>query len=257
MKQNSVAYFRKLFKGKKILILDLETSPNEGYFWRPGKQVVTHKQIQKERQIICASYKWAGEKEVDTLHFGLKKQDDTTLLRQLTKIINSANIIVGQNSDKFDLPWVQGRLFIKQLPPILTRPALVSLDTLKLSRNSLGLNAYRLDYLSKLMGLGGKIRMEYDDWVDIMSKKCPVAFAKMLKYCPKDVNDTETILYKMLPYVRIPSSLSKVLSGHTIGCTKCGSLNYGTRGSGSTNAGVLYSRCLCNDCGSWFKGPKL
>ncbi len=245
----------KDFKGKDVLFVDLETAYNLVPCWRPGKQFIGH-EIIRERQIICACWKWAGEPTVYTSDFGLRKQDDTRVLKEITKVINSTKVVIGQNIDRFDLPWIQGRNCLRQLPPIKQKPLLMTLDTLKLSRGTLNLNSYKLDYLSKKFGLGGKIRMQFEDWTDILERKCPVAYAKMLKYCPKDVRDVEKIFYKLLPYVKLPQGLATILGGSRKGCPECGTMEFRVRGYVTELSGIQKIDCECKYCGRRYRGER-
>ncbi len=251
--QPQIDTMKKLLKSIKCLILDCETTPNHGWFWRPGsKQSISHKQIIEERKIICISYKWAGQKKTHTLDFGLRKQDDTHLLKEITKLINEADIVVGQNHDRFDLPWIQGRLFIKGLEPIKNRPGLITLDTLKLARGTLGLNAFRLDYMSKVIGRKGKIVMEIEDWLNIIYHKDKKSWAKMLKYCPDDVNETEQLLYRQLPYVKLTGFLGELQKGILRICPDCKSIKTKKRGKRGSKDGK--QRYQCNDCNVMWSG---
>lgn len=241
--------------GKGILVLDLETAYNQTAVYSTGEQYVGHKNILQERKIICACYKWVGEDQVYTLDFGLKKQDDTELLKKLTKVINSATIILGQNSDKYDIRFIQGRLFLKQLPPIANKPTLLTLDTMKLAKSTLNLNSYSLDYFSKSLGLGGKIRMQFDDWVDILDRQCPKAFAKMLKYCAKDVRDTEKVFLKMRPYIKLPFPLYGDGKSH---CPNCPADTLRRKKTIRTMpSGIRKQTWTCLGCGVSFTGDRV
>ena len=90
-------------KTARVLIYDLETSPNIGWFWRAGyKQNIQPNQIIKERAIICVSYKWLGEDQVYNLNWD-KNQDDKFLIEQFVEVLNEADLIVAHNGDNFDL----------------------------------------------------------------------------------------------------------------------------------------------------------
>ena len=52
-------------KKAKILIYDLETSPNQGYTWGKYEQNVI--QFTKEWELLSFAYKWLGEKKVKCL----------------------------------------------------------------------------------------------------------------------------------------------------------------------------------------------
>lgn len=250
---------KRNLKGAGILFLDIETSHNIGVFFRPGKQYVSHKQILQEAKIICVCYKWGGEDKVYTEHFGLKKQDDTPLLRKIVKVINSAECVITQNGDRFDLPWIQHQLCVRGLPPINSKPHLLTLDTLKASRCAFNRNSHSLDYRSRLYGYGGKIRMQQEDWIDIIWRKDPKAFEKMLRYCPKDVKDLEKVFLKELPYIKLPPWFGILLGGSRSSCPACGSDKRRSRGYVCTQSGIMKHswECMNRPCVRRYVGERI
>ena len=47
----------------RILLLDIETSPHSVFAWGLFKQNISIGQIQDTSRVLCASYKWLGEKK--------------------------------------------------------------------------------------------------------------------------------------------------------------------------------------------------
>ena len=63
-----IAKFRD--KEKKILLLDIEVSPNIVSSWRIGSKVfLSPDNIIKERAVICVAYKWYGEKKTYSIQW--------------------------------------------------------------------------------------------------------------------------------------------------------------------------------------------
>ena len=120
--KEKVKRFRRLF-------FDIETSYNVVSTWRVGYDInITHDNIIKERAIICICYKWASEKKVHSLQWN--KGNDKQMLIDFIKILNSADEIVGQNSDRFDMKWVRTRCLYHG---ILMFPSYQTVDTMKLA----------------------------------------------------------------------------------------------------------------------------
>lgn len=244
----------------KVLTVDIETAPNIGVFFRTGQnQNIDHKQIIQERFIISVSWKWINDSKVYHLDCGLNRQDDYRLLKKFQKVLLSADLIVGQNSDAFDLKWINGRLAYHGLPAIPDKKAIMTLDTLKLARGAFNLNCFKLDYMLKYFGFSPKIKMDLDDWINIIIHKCSKSMAKMIKYNKKDVSDTEKLLLKILPYVNLPIHLGVLLyGGERDSCPNCGS-NDRRPWSGSYNVGktgLLYKRWMCKDCDRTYRDYK-
>ena len=75
-----------------------------------------------------------------------------------------------------------------------------SIDTLKMARAGFKFNSNKLDYMGDYLGLGQKIKTEFNLWKDITLKNCPIAMNKMVKYCKRDVTLLEEVYNKLQPY---------------------------------------------------------
>lgn len=243
---------------KKLLILDIETSPNIGVFWHCGQnQNITSEQVIKERQIISIAYKYYGEPKCTTksIDWGLNQQNDRTAVMKIQEIITGADAVLGQNSDKFDLRWINGRLAYYGLPAIPDSTILMTLDTLKLARGALNLNSFKLNYMLRFFGLPEKIEMHFSDWLKVVCAKDKKVFKKMLAYNKNDVIVTELLFNKLLPYVKLPFKLSLVL-GKTEdrgACPQCGSHDLVKDGVKIMPSGIKKQRFQCRDCGRRFR----
>jgi hypothetical protein len=264
----------------KIVYFDLETSYNTVASWGCGKQYVTDEQILKERQIISAAWMWEGETRVYDLDWGLHKQDDYQLCKKLVKELSKADLIIGQNSDKFDIKRFRTHLWDYGLPNL---GCITTLDTLKLSRTFFGHNSNKLDYVVRRMVKSGKIKLKpgepagkikmcLQDWKDIIEHKDPKALEKMRKYGRKDVRDTRAYFHSIRPYIdigrllgslqhkddmKMESSTGKLVSDPTL-CPDCGpkstTVGFGTR---TLRSGKRYQRRQCTTCHLTFKGEPL
>lgn len=195
-------------KTAKVLIYDLETSPNIGWFWRAGyKQNIQPNQIVKERAIICVSYKWQGEDEVYNLTWD-KNQCDKFLIEQFVEVLNEADLIVAHNGDNFDLKWLKTRALFHRIPML---PNYKQFDTLKLAKAKLYLNSNRLDYISKFLGFEGKIQTTPDLWNKVVMLNDRNAMKDMLDYCDEDVRQLENV-YNELQYLDNPRVHAGVLN---------------------------------------------
>lgn len=179
----------------KILTYDIETSPVTAYIWRPGKQVVRHNQLVSSNninKIICISYCWNDGKPAKVIGWGFHKQDTASIIKKFDKIIQSADITLGKNSDRFDLKHINTHRMLAGLdgmPEWASRTE----DLEKQLRRHFALPSYSLDYISELLGFGGKNKMEFSDWIDIIEKRDISKYHKMLEYCRKDVEDTRAV----------------------------------------------------------------
>jgi DNA polymerase elongation subunit (family B) len=198
-------------KNARILIYDIETSPNVGWFWRAGYKLnIDPGQITKERAIICLSYRWLGEKEVYNLSWD-KNQNDYFLIDQFIDILNEADEIVAHNGDNFDIKWLKTRALYHRLHYKML-PNYKQFDTLKVAKSKLYLNSNRLDYIAKFLGFDGKIRTRYNLWNEVCFDNNRESLKEMMDYCDEDVVQLEHV-YNELKYLDNPRSHLGVLKG--------------------------------------------
>ena len=231
-------------KNKKVLFWDMETTYLQARIWRLGEQVVRHDQLVESRDrydIICIAYAWNDGKPPKILHWDYSKQNSAKMVAEFDKIIRSADIVIGKNSDRFDnkqlntLRMLHGQYGM----PDWTK---YTDDLEKQIRKHFYLPSNSLDYLSKLLGYGAKTKMEFDDWIDIVEKrkKGRIKFKKMLGYCKRDVVVTRASWNRVEEYVT-PKLQYKT------GCKNCGGNNL--KKDGVRYQGVnIYQERHCNDC---------
>lgn len=234
----------------KILIYDLETSPNVGWFWRAGyKQNIMPNQILKERAIICVSYKWVGEDTVYNLSWD-KNQCDKFLIEQFVEVLNEADLIVAHNGDNFDIKWFKTRALYHRIP---TLPNYKQFDTLKIAKSKLYLNSNRLDYISKFLGFEGKIHTTPDLWNKVVMQNDRSAIKDMLDYCDEDVRQLEKV-YNELKHLDNPRFHAGVLNGKVKQTSPItGSVNIKHVKIVTTNSGTIKHIMMDLDTGRAFE----
>lgn len=184
-------------KPRRKLFFDIEVSPNIVLAWRVGREVnLNAEDIVQERAIICVAYRWSDEAEVKSLQW--EKGDDYKLLLKFSEIINSADEIVTQNGDNFDVKWLRARCIYHRIP---ISPKFNSIDTLKLARSGFKFNSNKLDYIGKFLGVGEKIHTHYDLWKKILLENDTVSLFKMVEYCKQDVVLLENVYNELQAYV--------------------------------------------------------
>lgn len=167
----------------KVLFYDCETSPFRAWLWRVGSKIsVGHDQIVDgdRTDVICVAWKWLGESKVHSLNWGLKAQDSSTLIKEFTKVVESADLVIGHNGDAFDTKQINTQRLLHNQPPIAWP---TSDDTLKQMRKHFAFPSFKLDYLAKTLAGAGKSPMAFRDWIDIVQYKKAKKLKKMIKYC--------------------------------------------------------------------------
>ena len=237
-------------KSPKILVFDVETAPNLAYVWGQWEQnVIEHKQ---EWYMLCWAAKWLGEKKMYTSKlndyklFNKDKQDDKLIIKDLWKLFNEADVIIGHNGDKFDIKKTNARfLFHGLLPPSPYK----TIDTLKIARKYFKFNSNKLDDLGQHLGLGRKVKHEgFGLWLKCMNG-VKSAWNKMIKYNKQDVVLLELVYDKFKPYMTNHPNVG-LYQNKDYACPNCGSLHLTKRGFAMTKTN-RYQRLQCQDCGSW------
>lgn len=239
----------------KILYYDLETSPLQAWIWGCGKQFIGHKQLVKGYQrwgIICATYCWNDNKPAQVIDWGYEEQNTSKVIEEFDKIIKQADWTIGKNSDRFDTKMINSARMFAGLPgmPEWTK---YKDDLEVMMRRYFRLPSQSLDYISGQLGFGGKIKMEFQDWIDICEKNKDgeTKFKKMLKYGKKDVEDTRALWNKLSEHFE-PKFNMATFTNEALICkyADCGSANIicnGTRVSAKTR----YQCYNCSDCGRY------
>jgi DNA polymerase elongation subunit (family B) len=228
------------------LYFDIETSPCLGWFWRPGYNLnINPGNVLEHARIICICYKWEGKKTVYSLSWDNNKCDKQMLI-DFVKVLDSADEIVGHNSDKFDIKWIRTRCLFHNIPMM---PEYTSLDTLKEARKGFLFPSNRLDAIGKYTGVGKKIKTTEDLWIDAWYKSSKKALRQMVTYCKQDVVLLEDVHQKLKPYTKAKNRFFADITQ----CPNCGSERLGVNAYKITSAGARYVQLQCKDCGVYSK----
>lgn len=240
----------------KTLLFDVETAPHKVWVW----QLYDANAIRVDQPMSLLSYawKWYGDKEVNINSLRRYKSykpgdlDDSLLTHDLWNLLDSADIIVGQNSDSYDLKVANTRFLHHKLPPPSTYQ---TFDTLKALKKVFRFGSNKQDSVLRQLGLGEKYPSNLDMWFGCMDGD-DKSWELMEKYNVQDVVGLETLYELVRPWVRHPNVALFDAPSENVACPTCGSHHLQKRGPYPTQARV-YQRYRCNDCFSWFKGALL
>lgn len=226
------------------LYFDIETSPCLGWFWRPGYNLnLNHNNVIENAKIICICYKWEGKQKVYSLTWD-KNQCDKKMLQDFIKVLDSADEIVGHNSDKFDIKWIRTRCLFHGVDMM---PDYSSLDTLKEARKGFLFPSNRLDAIGRYTGVGKKIKTTEEFWFDAWYKNSRRALNDMVKYCKQDVLLLESVHQKLKPYTKVKHRIHTDISE----CGNCGSEDLRVKSYKVSAAGTRYVQLQCHGCGMY------
>lgn len=243
------------FESPKVLLYDLETSPNIGFTW--GTRETDVIKIIHPRQIISIAWKWLGEDDVKVLSLpsfpGYKRdrRDNKALMQEISKLFEEADIVVGHNVKRFDDRRANTDLIKHGFQP---PPPHSQVDTLEFARFMFDFNSNKLGDLGDFLGLGSKVKHPgFEMWEKCLAGD-PKAWALMELYNKGDVILLEKVYLKLRPWMKNHPALTP-RDRAFFACPYCHSKRIEGRGHRYTKlAKVQRFRCLDRDCGKWSTG---
>lgn len=233
----------------RILILDIETSPNVAYVWRFFKENVGAKQVLENGQILSYAAKWLDGDKI--FYEDVRVQPEIDMMRALFALLDEADIVVAHNGDKFDLPHVQGRGLVLGLAP---PSPYKTVDTVRVARYEFNFPSNSLEYLSKVLDLknkkdGHKKFPGFELWLGVLANN-KEAWDEMKEYNIGDILALEELYLRMRPYMKRHPNVGVFDEQPVPVCPNCGSKHVQYRGYAHTNVSK-FRRFVCNDCGTW------
>lgn len=232
----------------KVLTLDLETSPNVAHVWGLWQQNVSLSQLRESTQVISFAAKWLGERRV--MFHSDHHDGHEEMVTRAHELLDQADAIVHWNGASFDTPHLR-REFLEAglLPPSPFK----EIDLMRVVKKNFRFPSNKLDYVSRTLGLSGKVsHTGHDLWIRCLAGD-DKAWALMKKYNIGDVRLTEELYLKLLPWIH--SHPSVALDAGVDGCNRCGSTNLQKRGFETTAIGK-FQRYQCQSCGGWLRSGK-
>jgi hypothetical protein len=233
----------------RILLLDLETSPNLAYVWGLWQQNVSVNQMVSSTEVICFGARWYGQKKVQfsSIHHDGKE----AMLKAIHELIDQADAVVGWNSASFDIKHLN-REFVENglLPPSPHK----DIDLMRVAKQKFKFPSNKLDYVAQKLEVGAKVKHSgFELWVKCMAGD-EAAWREMKKYQIQDVNLLVELYEKLLPWIKNHPNRA-LIDGRPEACVNCGGNSINARGMEVTGAGV-YRKYQCQSCGKWMRGAK-
>ena len=249
----------KINHGPKVLYLDIETAPNEGYFWGLFRQNIAISQIKKPGYTLCWAAKWGHNDEV---HFaGLFTHSMEEMLQEMWDLLDEADVVVHYNGKKFDVPTLN-REFEKHgmLPPA----PYDQIDLYWVVRSNFRFASNKLDFVCQELGIGAKVQhkgqqlwtdcmagVELYDFGDDVPEHIHESWGTMQEYNEEDVRLLPKLYERLRPWIKNHPNMALWMDpDEEPKCTHCGSTNLRFKGYKRTKV-LAYKQYLCNDCGTY------
>lgn len=238
-------------KPPRILLYDIETSPNIGYTWGRWEQNVI--EFKKEWELLSFAFKWLGDKTVRVCaRPDYKDETDKSLTKALWELIDEADIVIAHNGDQFDQKKAKAKFIEHRLGP---PSPYKSIDTKKIAKSQFAFNSNSLNDLGQLLKLGKKLPTGgFSLWLGCMAgdKK---SWQKMKKYNKMDVALLEKVYLALRAWHPNHPNVA-VYRGEPKNCPSCGSRSVVRRGVALTKTST-FERMQCKDCHRWYQGNKI
>ena len=223
-------------------------SPAKAWIWdlRVNGYLSPDKIIEPKR-MLCFAAKWTDDPKVfffSQWHDGRKK-----MIQKAWDLLHEADVIVHYNGQSFDVPYIQTEFILESLtPPSPFR----QVDLYKTVKKRFAFMSNKLDEVAKALETLTKVEHEgFGLWPKVMSQ-VPEACVKMRRYNIGDVEATEVLFNKLLPW--IPGLPDPSLYDEEPKCT-CGG-NVFLQDDFAYTATGKFERSLCVKCGRWWRGMK-
>lgn len=243
-------------KKLKILYFDIETSPEEGYVWGRWKQNLSEEMIKRHSHLLSVAYAYndgpvVGYKmtpeEID-------QEDDLTLVVNLAKAINEADLLVSFNGVKFDIKYLRTRMLYWGLPPL--KP-IKHLDLYLQAKSLFRFPSNSMQNICKYLGFS---ILKQDTGGFGLWKRCMMtehyqqsinALDQMCEYNRGDIEVTRELHKKVMSWttgINIGTLLNVKYNTDHLRCTKCGSQDVRKEEGFDYTAQNGFELYRCNDC---------
>jgi uncharacterized protein YprB with RNaseH-like and TPR domain len=208
-------------------------------------------QIIEPSRVICWSARWYGEKK--TMFASEYHDGRQAMLQGMWDLLDEADIVVGYNSNSFDIPWIEGEFIVEGFKP---PSPFQKVDLMRQAKQHMRLLSRKLDYLSlRLLDDRKVAHTGFSLWRDcLMGDEAAKAkaWATMKKYAIKDTALLPRLYDILLPWIKVPN-VAVYAGDAEERCTSCTSQRLERRGLARTATGN-YQRYQCQDCGKWSRG---
>lgn len=249
---------RKDGRDLKVLLYDLECSPNVAYTWDVWQVNVI--KVIEHRQIISIAWKWMGEKEVHVMAlsdfpgYNKDRKNNYLLMLFIKKLLSKADLLIGHNIVEFDNKRINTDLTKHKILPVHPHK---SVDTLKSARTHFDFNFNSLGELGEFLGLGKKVK----HWGFELWERCNAGDIKawflMKKYNKGDVTLLEKIYYRIRPWILNHPNMN-VLDKKP-GCPLCRAPSTKMQVSKRfrIDRNIKKTQFVCKDCGRYSTGKNI
>lgn len=236
-------------KMPKVLFTDAETAPDiSATFGRYDVNLTGDHVLEEGGWLISVSWSWMHEDRVQGAVLTPAEalmRNDYRLVEMIRELINEADIVVGHNIARFDLPVYKARMVINELKPI---SAVRVIDTLKIAKK-MKFNSNKLSELAKYLNCSNKMKNSgISLWIGCL-KGDKDSLNTMLEYNIQDVVVLREIYFKLAPWNSGMPAWGVITRAEEPVCNVCGSRHLTSTGKAAPRGSMMRLEVVCDDCG--------
>lgn len=239
----------------RLLSLDIETTPALMWGYGMFNQNFGLPQVERKPEMLMWASHWYGD-PLSTTKAGWAEHSGD--LEELWDRLDEATHVMGYNSNRFDLPWINAEF--KRLGVRGGRPysPVKKIDLMLQIRKNFRNLSNKLQFTSThLLGFEGKKdENALSLWLEIHrgdERQAEAARRRMERYCIQDVRLLPKMYKDLLPW--LTGIGANVYNDDLTGCPNCGSDKLQRRGYATTAIGRR-QRFLCTKCNTWSQSAR-
>lgn len=232
----------------KVLVFDIERLPGLAKVWSPRTDYIAPRNFVEWPSLLCLAGRWYGSREM--MFSALWEQGGhEAMVRTAWQWLNDADVVVGWNSQKFDVKHLRTDFLQLGLKPPLP---FKQVDLFRVVRAQFGFESASLDSVTRRLGRGGKSLSYSMDLAQACVDGDERAQRRMQRYNSADVELTEWVYDRLrgwLPAHPILGALSEELV-----CNQCGSDQLTSQPTLYRAILIDYAMFRCGNCGGLIRG---
>jgi hypothetical protein len=238
-------------KPPKILLFDIETLPIECYTWGIWQQNIGLNMIKQDWTVASFAAKWLGDPPNKVMYMDVRKEknvrDDAKVLESIWKLMDEADILIGQNSKRFDVKKLNARFIQHGFQP---PSSFKQIDTLEIAKKNFSFTSNKLEFTSDKLNKEYK-KLKHNEfagfelWLECL-KGNPKAWEAMEEYNKYDVLSLEEYYLTLAPWDS-SVNLQAYNEGYEHRC-KCDSTSFVKSGFHFTG-NSKFQKWKCTECG--------
>lgn len=235
---------------QRVLLFDIESAPSLAAVFGRWNQNIQQDAVVKEGGFMLSAA-WMFLDEPDNLQSQVltpnevKEGNDSAICASLYEAFESADVVVGHNVKRFDLPLFRARLVANGMPPhkkVRVVDTLAIAKTMRFNSNRLGDIAQQLGCETKLDTGGIKL------WIAAMQGDLDALYL-MRRYNEQDVRVLKDVYMQFRAFDNNPPNLALSQNNQHFACPVCGSANVVKTGNNVYTKVSVFEEVCCKDCG--------